>query len=468
LDPGGDSSALLRPMLNDLLQAESAGSFGGRDKDRMDFVLAARLEATNAAAWQKNLETALHGPGEALTGEGFSGRRWDRPGRHALWILRARDWVLAGSGQDLLPVRDDYLKNIKQDNRPAPVEKPAWLSAEADWPFLATWAPLSDCPFKLGRTKLEVTAVRGRMRATAYVSYPEAAPWQSQPWRIPKNLVSGPLSSFLAARNPAPYLNTNLTSSRLSNNPLTNQLFCWALREMVLESYAAWPVTDAGNTLRRLGPEAMAVFNPLLQARDHSQLEWNPKTDQLFWTHLQLTAPVLKAAHDTNGDFLLAQVFPMEARHTPAPDQLWSQIDGRDDLVYYQWEMTGLRLMQWRLLTEVLPVLPPPSPADMDRQKATQNARAAALSTHPSSALSITEAWLAELSNPALNNTVTEVTRTAEHELTVVRNAQLLFTGLELVWLSHWLAGAPVGPIDSTLLPEAKMTGPGVPQTPPR
>jgi hypothetical protein len=48
--------------------------------------------------------------------------------------------------------------------------------------------------------------------------------------------------------------------------------------------------------------------------------------------------------------------------------------------------------------------------------------------------------------------------------LKVVRNSQFLFTGLELVLLSHWLADAPVGPIDYTLLPQAKMSGPGLPK----
>jgi hypothetical protein len=76
----------------------------------------------------------------------------------------------------------------------------------------------------------------------------------------------------------------------------------------------------------------------------------------------------------------------------------------------------------------------------------------------------VTEAWLAELSSPILDNTVTEVTRTSPTKLAVVRNSQFLFTGLELVALSHWLAGAPVGPLDFSLLPQAKMSGPGMPK----
>ena len=461
--PGGDSAAQLRPMLGDLLQAESMGSFGGHDKARMDFVLAARLDEKGAAAWEKHLEAALHSSGEPLTAEGFSGRVWNRPGNNSLWILRARDWTVAGRGEDLLPVRTEYLQNIKQDNRPRPVMKGSWLSAEVDWPLLATWAPLSNCPLKLARTIVDVTASGGRMRVTAYVTYPEDLPWQAEPWRIPKGLVSSPLSSFTASRNLAALLNPIGALSRLSSQPLTNQLFCWALREMPLASYGAWPVMDATNIVRKLGAGAPAVFNPMLAASG-TALNWIPQANRLSWLRLPLTAPVLEPAHDKSGDFLLAKMFPMEPKFAKASDELWSQFEQRDDVVYYDWELTGLRLMQWRVLTELLPVFQPPATKDAARrQKAVQNAKPPAPGNTAQTPLAVTEGWLSILSTPVLGNTVTEVTRTSATELTVVRNSQFLFTGLELVLLSHWLADAPVGPLDYSLLPRAKMSGPGLP-----
>jgi hypothetical protein len=462
--PGGEAAAQLRPMLGDILQVESMGSFGGHEKARMDFVLAARLDEKGAAAWQNHIVTALGGPGEPLTAEGFSGRVWNRPDNNSIWILRARDWIVAGRGDDLLAVRTEYLQNIKQDNRPGPVMKDSWLSAEVDWPLLANWAPLSNCPLKLARTIVDVTASRGRMRATAYVTYPEDVPWQSEPWRIPKELVSSPLSSFTASRDLAAFLSPCDTLSRFSSQPLTNELFCWALREMPLESYAAWPVADATNTIRKLGPNAPTVLNPMLAANGHSDLSWMPQEDKLLWTHLALTSPTLEAAHDKSGDFLVAKFFPMEPKFVAASDDLWSQFEQRDDVVYYDWELTGLRLRQWRVLTELLPGFQPPAPQESaHRKKAAQNPKPSPQDNKTTTPLAVTEAWLAELSTPILGNTATEVTRTSPTELTVVRNSQFLLTGLELVLLSHWLADAPVGPIDYSLLPRAKVSGPGLP-----
>jgi len=462
-DPGANPTNVLRPLLDQLLQAESVGSFGGRDPSRMDFVLAARLDEKSAAAWAKNLEIALRGQGEPLTEEGFSGHRWNRDGNHSFWILRARDWTVVGRGEDLQPIRADYLQNIKQDNRPATAMKDSWLSASVDWPLLATWVPLSHCPFKLGRTIVDVTAGNERMRATAYVSYPEEVAWEGGPWRVPKGLVSNPLSSFTVARNVAPYLNSNEALSRLSSDPLASQLYCWGLRTSVpLQSYAAWPVTDPTNVLRKLGTEAPAALNPILGPCDHTQLDWVPKLNQLAWVRLPLTGPILEPAHDQGGDFLLAKLFPVEEQTVPPSEQLWSQFEGREDLVYYDWELTGLRLQQWRLLSELLPVWPSVPPEPVPAKKPGQNAKPASPPAKPLPAsVVITDIWLSSLVLPPAN-TVTEVTRSSPTELTVVRNSQFLFTGVEWVLLSHWLADSPVAPVDFNLLPRPKMSGPGL------
>ena len=118
-ESGANPSEVLRPLLNDLLQTESQGSFGGSDKSRMDFVLAARLDDKRAQAWQKGLEKALRSKGKAWTAEGFSGRSWNRPGNYAFWMLRAGDWLVVGRGDGLQAVRAEYLQHLRQDE-PAP------------------------------------------------------------------------------------------------------------------------------------------------------------------------------------------------------------------------------------------------------------------------------------------------------------------------------------------------------------
>jgi hypothetical protein len=134
-----------------------------------------------------------------------------------------------------------------------------------------------------------------------------------------------------------------------------------------------------------------------------------------------------------------------------APAELWSQFENRSDIVYYNWELTSLRVHQWRLFSEIEPMLAPVSggsaPPPTDKKT-------------PPPYFAV-EDWLAGMEF-ALGNTVTEVTLTAPDELTVTRSAPLVFTGLELVWLSYWLADLPGAPVNMDLMPKAKVSGPGI------
>ncbi len=462
LTAAGAAQAPIRPLFDTLLQAESTGCFGGTDKAHMDFVIALRANATTVAIWERALGAASHSPGDPISFDGFAGKSWKVSGSHPLWQITARDWLVVGRGEDLAATREQYLQSIKKIDFPATVSGEAWLSADIDWPLLSNWASLYDCPFKLAKTKVDVTIKNGRMRATAIVKYPAEIPWQPQPWHVPRELMNNPLSSFTASQDLAAYLSLGPGLSQLAGSPLTNQFFCWASREMPLESCGAWPVADSTNTLRKVGADGPVVLNPLLTPRGGSQLKWLAKKDVLVWEPMKLTSPELSARRTKDGDFLLAEIFPKVGDHAPVPEQLLKQFDQNQNLVYYDWELTGLRLKQWRVLSELLPVLPTPSAADKARwQKAAQSMTNSTAANQPKNATALVDAWLAGLSNPILDNTVTQITRTSPTELSVVRNSELLFTGVELVYISHWLADAPIGPIDGALLPWAKMSGPG-------
>ena len=142
----------------------------------------------------------------------------------------------------------------------------------------------------------------------------------------------------------------------------------------------------------------------------------------------------------------------MDDKKPPAPADLWTQFENRNDIVYYNWELTGIRVHQWRLFCQLMSLLPPVTG---------RGGPPIAAKNSPPPFVTV-ENWLAGM-EMELGNTVTEVTRTSSDELTIVRSAPLVFTGLELVWLSYWLADAPAGPLNLDLMPKAKMSGPGIP-----
>ena len=444
---GGKSADLIRPLLEDLWQAESVGSFGANTND-LNFVLAARLNNSRAEVWQKNLETAMGGKGASFTAESFTGSRWD----NAFWMVRTPNWVVVGRGEGLPSVRRDYLQGLQKSGRPWPELKNECLQAVIDFPLLSGGSVSHAIPLKPVRTTVDITATGNRFHVTAYLAYAEAAAWSPQPWRIPKDLVQEPLVSFTAAQGIEPYLQISDVFSRLATDPFTNQFYCWSQREMPFESYMAWPVSDAANVLKDLGTKGLSILNPILKAHDHSQLKWSPATGQIEWVKSMLMSPFIQVAPGKDGDYLLAGLFPMRDGNPAAPAELWSQFENRSDIVYYNWELTSLRVHQWRLFSEIMPVLAPvsghtaPPPAD---KKA------------PPPYFAV-EDWLAGMEF-ALGNTVTEATRTAPDELTITRSAPLVFTGLELVWLSYWLADLPGAPVDMDLMQKARVSGPGMP-----
>ena len=59
--------------------------------------------------------------------------------------------------------------------------------------------------------------------------------------------------------------------------------------------------------------------------------------------------PFVRVAPTSGGDYLLAGLFSVEMENDLAPAELWSQFENRNDLVYYNWELTGIRVHQWRL-----------------------------------------------------------------------------------------------------------------------
>jgi hypothetical protein len=233
------------------------------------------------------------------------------------------------------------------------------------------------------------------------------------------------------------------------------------MREMAFQSYVAWPAADPTNTLLSLATDAIDAFNPALEKLNGSALTWNPKSSQLVWSNLSLISPTIVAVTRKNASFLFGGLIPQTPGKGPAPAGLWAQLQGQTNLVYYDWELTGPRVKYLLTVTELLPVLRmldigpaepfKTVPAPKGKGRAAVDPR-----------LSLEEAWLANLER-YLGKTVTQVNKTGPNEVTIVRDSHFVFSSLELVLLSHWLSDTPASPLDWALLPQAKMSGPGVP-----
>src|SRR6185436_3111402 len=95
----------------------------------------------------------------------------------------------------------------------------------------------------------------------------------------------------------------------------------------------------------------------------------------------------------------------------------------RSDLLYYDWEITQNRLLQWKYVFQ---------------------ANSMAHIENGLSELSIK--WIDEISRH-LGNTATELTMISPNELKLVRKSHIGLAGLELVALARWI-DSPAFPLD--------------------
>ncbi len=395
------------------------------------------------------------GRAKKLRAGSFAGRQWNGGRKEGFWFVPAQDWLVVGQGDNLKSVRNDCLEQIQKTGRPQAALAGECFRADADWPRLAEWNWLSTCPFKLGRMKVDISATMGAFNMTCKVTYGESIPWQPQPTRIPTELVREPLSSFATGQNVEPFLKSDDTLAALNNNPLRSQFYFWSMGEMPLQSYVAWPDDNPKESLKQFAPGTVETLNPGLKALNGSELEWRPNQSQLLWTKLSLATPLVQPAPEGKGSFMVGGLFPITPGRGPAPDALWQNIQNRSDLVYYDWELTGPRLLRLVAVTQILPILQTlgigPKPG------------APAIDAATRGRLKIEEDWLASL-NLLLGTTVTQITKTGPAELTINRNSPFVFSSLELILLSHLLVHTPAGPLDMNLFPHPKMTGPGMPR----
>jgi hypothetical protein len=418
------SASLIEPLLRDIMTTESLGCFGRGSVDRSAFFLALHLEAPRAQLWQDNLGKIFGGSGDKFMSQDFEGRRWNGGGSNSVWIIQARDWLLVGRGEDFADPQTECLQQIKARGSPDPLSEHDWLEADFASDRVGGWFQF----LQPARIRITVAASEDKLQIAARILAGDAIPWTAEPWKIPKDLIQGQIISFTAGQNVAAFLKMDPALSQLPGNPFTNQFYCWALDQMPLLNYMAWPEVSASNTLETLSTAAPAALNPELKLLNGTELVRPPQGNTLALRNIRLFVPSLQAVEGSNGQFLFLSSFPRAANGKPMPDALISQVEGRTNLVYYDWELTGRRMQEWQILDKMI--------ANRSRAE----------SSHAQDDELVENEWLSGLGSLA-GNTVTEITRVAPNELSFVRKAPVGFTAVELDLLADWICEANSGPI---------------------
>lgn len=390
----------LAPLLPDLLEAESFVEARG-PAERPAWTFAVRVGLERAAVWLNTWSNTAPA--------------WERAQAR---VERAGEWIIAAVGDSPLAGFEAVQRRLKQSGRPAPHAEPgAWLEFEARLDRLAAaWGLPTNVTWP--HTHLALAGQGDHLRTVGRFTWPRPLACPLEPWRLPTNTISEPLISFAALQGVGPWLAEHPLVREL-DLPAPNQLFWWSRSLTPFLTQFAWEMPEAATRLPALQSRLAAALRSRLDWLDFGEVQLVSRLSRLAWTGFPMVVPFVNPAPDPG--FVTAGIFPLDAPAEPAPAELYAQLRGRTNLVYYHWEVTPPRVADWqelRMLHDMVAGYAPPatnSPARL---------------------------WLQDTNvTRHLGNTVTEITRSGPQQLTLVRRSAVGLTAFELHALARWLDG---------------------------
>jgi len=409
-----DQPTLIRPLLDDLLASESYIELKSPEAGS-DSVIAVQLDEQRARVWDTNLwqlvaAWKLNKP-QPLSG-GISG--WESRGAGITFQFQRRGkWVLAGWSLGKLAGLNSLASAFGKSDRPVPPAK-SIIELQADLPALGRWSPIL-AKYKLAPVDLTITPRGEYIRTEAQLSLSEPLTWKFEPWRIPTNIISDPLTSFSVAQRVDPLLKALPGFDELGLKHPPSQACAWGQKQ-TFNSFWTFPMENASNVLPRIAAKAPAFVKSYLE-QPVGTMTYITNRSEMVWTGLPLAVPVLRSVTSGSQDYLLLGLLPPSNRIFPPPPELFSQIGNRSNLMYYDWEITQFRLEQARQLYQVI---------DM------AHLRLLGSTNDPSFK------WVDQTA-ALLGNTITEISMTSPKQLQFVRKSHIGFTGFELATMLRWI-----------------------------
>jgi len=452
------SSALLRPLLDDLVQQEWYVEVRQATNQPGEAAFAIRLDAARAGLWETNLAVVL----ESLTDSRVVSAQGGRPGwrlqlthhtsrstnsasssatalqrsntetlqpanspilANYIELARAGEWTLISLAQEHNALLGDLLARIQPrpstERRGTPFALRTanfWLEADLDLLRLASaYAPGWSLPDNSPRIALTMMGDGESVRTRGQLEFPKPLRFDLEPWNIPTNFIHDPLIGFTALQGIRPWL----SSLRFWNDPQLgappNQIYFWAQAGLPFLAYFCAPLADASNQVNRLAERLMEEANPWLVANAMGKVERSKDVTGAAWMDLPIIAPYLHSVASSGGSFALGALVQSAGSNRP-PQELFAQFLSRTNLIYYDWELTGERVVAWLHVGQLFRLIW--NRAQLPSQSASM-------------------AWLT-VAGPRLGNCVSSVTLTGRDHLSFVRMSSIGLTAVEVHVLADW------------------------------
>ncbi len=448
-------TALVRPLLENLLMAESYLEARQSAARPIEVAWAIRTDDPHADLWRTNLAVvvaSLTGIQTLVLQDG--GRGWSMTNQDAsklVQLTRVGEWTVAGVAQHTNALLNEFVARIQRDGAPfAARATNFWLQADLDLSRVAgalsnTWNLTADLP----RISVRVTGDGGNVLTSGDLTFAKPLQLELEPWNIPTNLIREPLATFTAARGFKPWLAGQKFWTDLSLGTPPGQFYFWALQGVPYQTYFAAPLPDASNRVQQLTGHLMEKANPWLASHNYVSFERSPDSNGATWGKLPSVLPFIKSVGVGPGAMVFGGLLADAGAdtHRPLPAGLIQDVLQRTNLVYYDWEITGPRIDSCLYLGQFL------------RQ----------ISRHASLPLDSASAALLGPLVIRLASCATLVTYTGTNQLSFIRKSTAGFTGAELHLLADWLESPqfPRGLHTFLAPPDAPPVGGPPPTVPP-
>ncbi len=429
------TAPLFSPLWEDLLRNESFGELHGSAKEPLEWVLAVRLNDDRAGLWSSNLskvamQWGLGTPAAVKIADasgwvaGGAGKGNERAAQFL--CVRAHSWVVIGVGTHELRATKALLERLDKQDKMAFSEEGACLTIKSDLAGLSHWwtVPMlrqfncADLPF----LDLSSSFKAGNLYSSGTLTFAHARKVDLQPWQIPIDLLRDPLISFTAVQGVHSWLKDLdwIKTLHIDNPP--NQAFSWAQEFMPFMTFVAAPMNNASNAIPAISRNLPTLIDQYAGTNRSGTLRYFTNQNQVVWTGLPAVVPFVTTVNVSGQDYLFGGcVLPWVTTNLP-PTELLTQVTGRTNLVYYDWEVTGARLSQVRVLEQIRDMVFSTSTTFDDVQRTN----------------SFGNAWLTSAA-PILGNVVTEISMQSNNQWTLKRKSSAGFTAYELIQVIKWL-----------------------------
>ena len=425
-------TALLRPLLADLVSAESYLEVQGASNQPTELVLALRLSPDRAALWMSNLPpvlTALSSTAPDPKSEPRDPRPESsdftlRTSHFTLQLSRSNSWTLlsvtfASPSTPLRPPTSDLVSvfhsRLAASQTPFPPRTTNYIiEAEVDIPRLNAAFDLGwELPAAARAAKLLVFGDGETLRLRGGVDFSNPLALTLPPWNVPTNLIFAPLIGFSALRGVAPWLEASAWWKEKNLGPAPDQFFFWSQKSAPWLHFFAARSSVAERQFLALKDYILDTVNPALAPNRTGDFAWLTNEARVVWKGVPFCSPAFALQRDVIlGGFV---TLPLLGR--PMPVEYLQQLQHGTNLVYYDWEQTEFQVPSWTQISQLM-------------RMAFSRAQ-----------LSIKDAGLPWLNTVGTNlsHTVTTVTLENDHHLTFARAGTLGMNSTELQLFVDWL-----------------------------